>query len=59
MGVAAERLMLPALQLTLPEVVDITMPAEGVFHNLVIVSVKKEYPGHARKVMYALWAWVC
>ena len=31
------------------------MPAEGVFHNLVIVSIKKEYPGHARKVMYALW----
>ena len=55
MGTAAVRVMLPALQLTLPEVVDIDMPAEGIFHNLVIVSIKKEYPGHARKVMYALW----
>ena len=55
MGQAAGRLMLPALQLTLPEVVDMNMPAEGVFFNLVIVSIKKEYPGHARKVMYALW----
>jgi 4-hydroxy-3-polyprenylbenzoate decarboxylase len=55
MGKAIERLMLPALQLTLPEVVDINMPAEGVFHNLVIVSMKKEYPGHTRKVMNAIW----
>ena len=55
MGAAAVRLLLPALQLTLPEVVDINMPAEGVFHNLVIVALKKEYPGHARKAMYALW----
>ena len=55
MGKAAERLLLPALQMTLPEVVDIEMPAEGVFHNLVIVSIKKEYPGHPRKVMYGLW----
>ena len=55
MGKAAERLMLPALQLILPEVADINMPAEGTFHNLVIVSVKKEYPGHAHKVMHALW----
>ena len=39
----------------LPEVVDINMPAEGIFHNLVLVSIKKEYPGHARKVMYGLW----
>ena len=55
MGKASERLLLPALQLTLPEVVDINMPAEGVFHNLVLVSIKKEYPGHANKVIYALW----
>ena len=55
MGKASERLLLPALQLTVPEIVDINMPAEGVFHNLVLVSIKKEYPGHARKVMYALW----
>ncbi len=55
MGKAAERILLPALQLTLPEVVDINMPAEGVFHNLVIVAIRKEYRGHARKVMHALW----
>jgi 4-hydroxy-3-polyprenylbenzoate decarboxylase len=55
MGTASGRLMLPALQLTLPEVADVNMPAEGIFHNLLLVSIKKEYPGHARKVMYALW----
>ena len=55
MGKATERIMLPALQAALPEVVDINMPAEGIFHNLVIVSIRKEYPGHARKVMNALW----
>ena len=55
MGSASVRLLLPALQMNLPEVVDVHMPAEGVFHNLMIVSVKKEYPGHVRKVMYALW----
>ena len=55
MGKAVERLMLPALQMALPEVKDMNMPAEGAFHNLVIVSVKKEYPGHTRKVMNALW----
>lgn len=55
MGKATERIMLPALQMTLPEVVDMNMPAEGIFHNLVIVSIRKEYPGHAQKVMHALW----
>ena len=55
MGKAGERLLLPALQLTLPEVVDVNMPAEGIFHNLLLVSIKKEYPGHPRKVMYGLW----
>ena len=55
MGKASERLMLPALQLTLPEVVDVNFPAEGIFHNLLLVSIRKEYPGHARKVMFALW----
>ena len=55
MGSAGARLMLPALQLTLPEVVDVNMPAEGIFHNLLLVSIKKEYAGHARKVMYVLW----
>ncbi|MBM3933881.1 MAG: menaquinone biosynthesis decarboxylase [SAR202 cluster bacterium] len=55
MGKASERVMLPALQMALPEVVDYNMPAEGIFHNFLIVSIRKEYPGHARKVMYALW----
>jgi len=55
MGTAAVRLLLPAMRLTVPEIIDINMPAEGIFHNLLLVSIKKEYPGHARKVMYALW----
>ncbi|MCH8826851.1 MAG: menaquinone biosynthesis decarboxylase [Chloroflexi bacterium] len=55
MGKASERIMLPALQMTLPELVDINMPAEGIFLNLVIVSIKKEYAGQASKVMHALW----
>ena len=55
LGWATERMFLPLLQMVLPEVVDYHMPAEGVFHNLVFVSIKKEYPGHAYKVMNALW----
>ncbi len=55
MGKATERLFLPLIRLFLPEIVDINMPAEGVFHNLVIVSIRKRYPGQARKVMYGLW----
>jgi 4-hydroxy-3-polyprenylbenzoate decarboxylase len=55
LGKATERLFLPIIRLMLPEVVDMNMPAEGVFHNLVIVSIRKRYPGHARKVMTALW----
>ena len=55
LGKATERIFLPIIRLLLPEVVDMNMPAEGVFHNLVIVSIKKRYPGQARKVMYALW----
>jgi 4-hydroxy-3-polyprenylbenzoate decarboxylase len=55
MGKVTERLFLPAIRMVLPEVVDVNMPAEGIFHNLVIVSIKKEYPGQARKVMYGLW----
>jgi 4-hydroxy-3-polyprenylbenzoate decarboxylase len=39
----------------MPEIVDVNMPAEGLFHNFVIVSMKKEYPGHVQKVMYGLW----
>jgi 4-hydroxy-3-polyprenylbenzoate decarboxylase len=55
MGKVSERVFLPMIRLVLPEVVDINMPAQGVFHNLLIVSIKKEYPGQARKVMYVLW----
>ena len=55
MGKVTERVFLPLIRLILPEVVDVNMPAEGIFHNLVLVSMKKEYPGHARKVMYGLW----
>ena len=55
MGKVTERIFMPMIKLILPEVVDINMPAEGIFHNLVLVSIKKEYPGHARKVMFGLW----
>ncbi len=55
MGQALAKIFLPLLQLTLPEVVDISLPPEGVFHNLAIVSIKKRYPWQARKVMHALW----
>jgi 4-hydroxy-3-polyprenylbenzoate decarboxylase len=55
LGKATERIFLPIIRLLLPEVVDMNMPAEGVFHNLVIVSIRKRYPGQARKVMHALW----
>ncbi len=55
MGKVTERMFLPLVRTILPEVVDMNMPAEGAFHNLVIVSMKKEYPGQARKVMHGLW----
>ncbi len=55
MGKATERLFLPLMRLFLPEIVDVCMPAEGVFHNLVLVSIRKRYPGHARKVIFGLW----
>lgn len=55
MGKATERLFFPLIHMVMPEVVDVNMPAEGVFHNLVIVSIKKRFPGHARKVMHGLW----
>lgn len=55
LGKATERLFLPLIKMVVPEVVDINMPVEGVFHNLVLVSVRKRYPGQARKVAYALW----
>lgn len=52
---ATERIFLPLIQKQLPEIVDMNLPVEGVFHNIVIVSIDKRYPGHARRVMYALW----
>ena len=55
MGKAIERIFLPLMQTQLPEVRDICMPAEGVFHNLILVSIRKSYPGQARKVMHAIW----
>ena len=55
MGKVTERVFLPLMRMILPEVVDINMPAEGSFTNLVIVSIKKEYPGQGRKVMHGLW----
>ncbi len=55
LGKATERLFLPLIKLVLPEVVDMSMPWQGVFHNMVLVSIKKTYPGQARKVISALW----
>ena len=55
MGKCIERIFLPLMRLNLPEVRDICMPAEGIFHNLIIVSIRKSYPGHARKVMHGIW----
>ena len=55
MGKAIERIFLPLMRMQLPEVRDICMPAEGIFHNLILISIRKSYPGHARKVMHAIW----
>jgi 4-hydroxy-3-polyprenylbenzoate decarboxylase len=55
LGKATERIFLPVLQKTLPEIVDMNFPPEGIFHNLVLISIDKRYPGHARKVMHACW----
>jgi 4-hydroxy-3-polyprenylbenzoate decarboxylase len=56
MGKAVERIFLPAMKMTIPELVDIHLPVEAVFHNLMLVSIRKSYPGHARKVMNAIWS---
>ncbi len=56
MGKAVERVFLPMMKMTIPEIVDINLPAEGVFHNLMLVSIRKSYPGQARKVMAAIWS---
>ena len=55
LGKASERIFLPLIRKTLPEIVDMHFPAEGIFHNLVIISIDKRYPGHARKIMNAVW----
>jgi 4-hydroxy-3-polyprenylbenzoate decarboxylase len=55
LGKATERIFLPLMRLQLPEIVDLNMPPEGVFHNCVVVSIKKRYPAQAKKVMSALW----
>ena len=55
LGHATERIFLPLLKLTIPEIVDYHMPAEGIFHNLVFVSIDKQYPGQAYRVMNTLW----
>jgi 4-hydroxy-3-polyprenylbenzoate decarboxylase len=56
MGKAVERIFLPLMRLAIPELVDINLPVEGIFHNLMIVSIRKSYPGQARKVMNAIWS---
>jgi 4-hydroxy-3-polyprenylbenzoate decarboxylase len=55
MGTAVERIFLPLVQLTLPEIVDMHLPVMGCFHNFAFVSIRKRYPGHAFKVMHGLW----
>ena len=55
MGRAIERIFLPLMRMQIPEIRDIAMPAEGVFHNLMLISIRKSYPGQARKVMHAIW----
>ena len=56
MGKAVERIFLPLMQLTLPEIADVCLPPEAVFHNLMIVAIRKSYAGHARKAMNGIWA---
>ncbi len=55
LGKASERIFLPLIKKTVPEIVDMNFPAEGIFHNIVIISIDKRYPGHARKIMNAVW----
>jgi 4-hydroxy-3-polyprenylbenzoate decarboxylase len=56
MGHAIERVFLPVMKMQHPEIVDVAMPAEGIFQNLMIVAIRKSYPGQARKVMNAIWS---
>src|SRR5437660_4835211 len=55
LGKATERIFLPAIKMTVPEIVDYDLPIAGAFHNCCIVSIRKAYPGHAQKVMHAIW----
>ena len=55
MGTASARIFLPVFQMNFPEIVDIALPAEGTFHNLVFVSIRKQYPWQAYKIMHGLW----
>ena len=55
LGLASERIFLPLIRKTVPEIVDMHFPAAGIFHNIVLVSIDKRYPGHARKIMSAFW----
>ncbi len=55
LGKATERIFLPLIRMSVPDLVDMNMPMEGVFHNAILVSVKKRYPGHAKKLMNAIW----
>jgi 4-hydroxy-3-polyprenylbenzoate decarboxylase len=55
MGEAVEQLFLPLVRRMIPEIVDMHMPVHGIFHNLMLVSIDKRYPGHARKTMHAIW----
>lgn len=55
LGKATERIFLPLLKLFIPEIIDMNLPWEGVFHNCVILSIDKRYPGHAKKVMSSVW----
>src|SRR5919204_457540 len=55
LGKATERIFLPAIRMTVPEIVDYDLPVAGAFHNCCIVSIRKAFPGHAKKVMHAIW----
>ena len=55
MGKAVERIFLPLMRLTFPEIVDVHLPIAACFHNMAIIAIKKQYPGHAKKIMHSLW----
>jgi 4-hydroxy-3-polyprenylbenzoate decarboxylase len=55
LGKATERIFLPAVRMSVPEIVDYDLPVAGAFHNCAIVSIRKAFPGHAAKVMHAIW----